>query len=55
MKVNKSLNTGNYHLIIRGNKMKIKLSENVKLRNPTLHTCSRFDKIYCKKASRCLY
>lgn len=34
--------------------MKIKLSENVKLRNPTLHTCSRFDKIYCKKASRCL-
>lgn len=35
--------------------MKIKLSENVKLRNPTLHTCSRFDKIYCKKASRCLY
>lgn len=28
--------------------MKIKLSENVKLRNPTLPTCSRFDKIYCK-------
>lgn len=35
--------------------MKIKLSENVKLRNPTLPTCSRFDKIYCKKAKRCLY